>query len=128
MTPEHKIRHLILIAAREYDEDAEPLPATLTAEQIDELWDEDSDAINEAKYEFRSSGIPTPELPTPSTRHFEVDAVAAQYIDGTWVGWLYWHGGGKHAEPEAIDWMEDAYDLKVIETKTITVNVFAKAN
>jgi hypothetical protein len=31
--------------------------------------------------------------------------------DGSWVGWTYWHGGGKHSEPEAIPWIDYAYAL-----------------
>lgn len=27
-----------------------------------------------------------------------------QAPDGTWVGWTYWYGGGKYAEPSAIPW------------------------
>lgn len=41
------------------------------------------------------------------TRHYEVDAVAL-CIFGTWVTWDYYYGGGKHGEPEAVEWIDDA--------------------
>ena len=47
--------------------------------------------------------------------------------DGSWVGWTYWYGGGKYGEPEAIDWMDDAYDLACTEEeKVVTVRTFTK--
>lgn len=60
-------------------------------------------------------------LPAPSSRHYESEAVAYQYVDGSWVGWSYWYGGGKHGEPEAIDWMEDAYDVNCTEEEKVVV-------
>ncbi|MEX3764489.1 hypothetical protein [Paraburkholderia phenoliruptrix] len=123
MTPEQKLKHLILIRHAELG-DEQP-PANVTAENVDELYD----AIEEpwdARNEVRCSGEET-GLPTPLSRHYEADAVARQYIDGSWVGWTYWYGGGKHGEPEAIDWIEDAYDVKVTGEQTIVKRLFAKA-
>ena len=60
--------------------------------------------------ELRGSGVPTGLL-APHSRHYESKAVAAEMLDGSWVGWTYWYGGGKHGEPEAIPWMEDAYEV-----------------
>jgi len=42
-----------------------------------------------------------------------------------WVGWTYWYGGGKHGEPESVEWMEDAYFVGVKE-ETRVVLVFSK--
>ncbi len=61
-------------------------------------------------------------------RHYEATSVAARMVDGSWVGWLYWHGGGKHGEPDALDWMGDAYHLDVTEEeRVVTVRQFLKA-
>ena len=47
--------------------------------------------------------------------------------DGSWVGWTYWYGGGKHAEPEVMDWMGEAYPLDCVEEeKMVTVRTFTK--
>jgi hypothetical protein len=67
-------------------------------------------------------------LSCPSSRHYESDAVAAKAPDGSWVGWTYWYGGGKHGEPEAIDWIEDAYDVICAEEeKLVVVRTFKQA-
>ncbi|KVN92574.1 hypothetical protein [Burkholderia ubonensis] len=123
MTPEQKIKHLILIRHAELND--QPVPQNVTTDTVDELYD----AIDEpwdARNEVRCSGEET-GLPTPCSRHYEVDAVARQYLDGSWIGWNYFYGGGKHGEPEAIDWIEDAYDVVVTGETTIIKRQFAKA-
>lgn len=77
--------------------------------------------------EFRCSGEET-GLPAPYSRNYEGDSVATKLDDGTWVGWVYWHGGGKFGDPEAIDWLEEAYDLIVKEEeKMVVVRTFARS-
>ena len=77
--------------------------------------------------EFRCSGEPT-GLKAEFSRNYESTAVGRLLDDGVWVGWTYWHGGGKHSEPGAIPWMDSAYRLDVAEEqKTVTVRTFAKA-
>ena len=58
-------------------------------------------------------------------QHYESDAVAKNLPDGTWVGWTYYHGGGKHSDPGSIPWMEDAYNVTSHE-ETRVVRVFSK--
>jgi hypothetical protein len=123
MTPEQKIKWLVLLKDAEWTD--EPLPE-VTAENIDELYDErDEDyRLQDAKSEVRCSGTET-GLPCESSRHYEADAVAAQLPDGSWVGWTYWYGGGKHGEPEAIEWIGEAYDVDVTsEEKLVVVHTF----
>lgn len=125
MNAQQKLKHIILSLIATWD--CEPLPK-VTAENIDDLYDEaESDQVYDAKSEIRSGEVET-GLPTQSSRHYECEEVAAQAPDGSWVGWTYWHGGGKHGEPEAIDWMEHAYDLNVTEVEKMTiVRTFAKS-
>jgi len=54
-------------------------------------------------------------------RHYESKAVAMKMPDGSWIGWTYWYGGGKHGEPEAIDWMNEAYDVDCHEEEKVVV-------
>ena len=76
-------------------------------------------------YEFREGQVET-DVTCEWCRHYESKSVAAN-IDGTWIGWTYWYGGGKHGEPEAVAWMEDAYFLDVTEEeKLVTVRTFTK--
>ena len=121
LTPEQRIKWLILIQEAEVDLGKDP-----TAETIESTYNERRDA-NDAMYEVRCCGENTGITDRYSSRHYECDEVAAQCPDGKWVGWTYWHGGGKHGEPEAIDWMNDAYDVSVTEEeKLVTVRTFAK--
>lgn len=125
MTPEQKLKHLILIRHAELG--AEPAPENITSENIDDIYD----AIEEpwdARSEVRGGEVET-SLRSPSSRHYEAKEVAAQYIDGSWIGWTYWYGGGKHGEPEAIDWIDEAYALTCAEEpRTIIHRTFTKSN
>lgn len=124
MTPLQKIKWLILcVDARWQKTDAPAYPC----ENVDELYEKlvEQDRHWDAKGEIRCSGIET-GLPTEYSRHYESKAVAMQVPDNSWVGWTYWYGGGKHAEPSAIDWMEDAYDVECVEEeKTVIVRTFS---
>jgi len=123
MTPEQKIKHLILIRNAEIGD--KELPTDITSENIDDLYsniDEPWDDI----YAIREGEVET-NLPTEWSRHYESKSVAAKAPDGSWVGWTYWYGGGKHGEPESIDWMDSAYDLSVTEEeKLVIVRTFKK--
>lgn len=84
-----------------------------------------SDRIYDAQNDLRMSGEFTKIKARGCSRHYECDEVAFKLSCGSWVGWTYWHGGGKHGEPEAMDWMNDAYDLNVTEEeKVVTVRKF----
>ena len=122
LTPEQRIKWLILI-----QEDVVDLGKDPTAETIESTYNERRDRLQDARYEVRCCGENTGITDRYGSRHYECDEVAAQCPDGKWVGWTYWHGGGKHGEPEAIDWMNDAYDVSVTEEeKLVTVRTFAK--
>lgn len=97
---------------------------------IETVWDDwhlsSGENFWDALNTFRESGELSKIPSRQHSRHYESDEVARQLSDGTWVGWTYWHGGGKHGEPEAIDWIEDAYFPKVKEEiKTLTVRTFS---
>lgn len=122
MTPIQKIKYLIVTGAgRGYDLD-------YPCEDIDTIYSnmEDKDELWDTLSEVRAGEVET-DIPCEYSRHYENSSVAAQLPDGSWVGWTYWYGGGKHGEPESIDWMEDAYDLDCKEeVKLITVRTFTK--
>lgn len=87
----------------------------------DDLWDALCDARGELRYGTEKTG-----LPCGYSRHYECHAVAAQMLDGSWVGWDCWTGGGKHDEPETIEWVDDAYDVTATEVVKV-VKEFAVA-
>jgi hypothetical protein len=131
MTPEQKIKWLVIEKCREWLDDDELGPEfdCITEDNVDELYDQLEDAYSttyDAMYEIREGEVET-DIPSPYSRHLESKSVAAQAPDGTWVGWTYWYGGGKHAEPEAIDWISEAYTLDVVEEeKLVVVRTFTK--
>ncbi len=128
MTPENKIKREMLLE-RQQDEpdliDYGPLDSDETVEaaydrliMTDSHWD--------AENEFREGQVET-NIEAPYSRNYEGKSVARKMVDGTWVGWTYWYGGGKHANPEAIEWMEHAYSLDCKEeTKVVVVQTFTK--
>jgi hypothetical protein len=136
MTPEQAI---MIEAFRRLIEDAEsnPIegytyPATVDETNIDEVCDGFDEAthgdengwLREACNEIRTSGTKTGIPSRDWSRHYEQHEVGALLAD-RWVGWTYWYGGGKHGEPEAIDWMSEAYFLDVTEEeRTVVVRTF----
>jgi hypothetical protein len=128
-TPAQKVKYLVLAAHAALNDGDVADYSTLSGDEIDaayeaiynegEHWD--------AEQEVRGGEVET-GLPCPWSRHYEAKAVAAKLPDGSWIGWTYWYGGGKHANPEEIDWIEDAYALTCAEEeKLVTVRTFAKA-
>ena len=104
------------------------LDAGITAEIVDVQYNElvELKLHWDYEYEFREGQVET-KLPCEYSRHYESKAVARKMTDGSWVGWAYWYGGGKHGDPEGVEWMEDAYDLELTETeKMIVVQEFKK--
>lgn len=100
----------------------------ITVENIDELWDQahELDEFNDINSECREGDIET-DIPAPSSRHLESKSVACKAPDGSWIGWTYWYGGGKHAEPAAVEWIGEAYNLYVDEQeKMVVVRTFSK--
>lgn len=127
MTPEKKIKREILAIAISsgYIEDC----PEMTDESVDGLYE--SLLVEEGlhwdlEYEYREGEYKT-GIQAPFSRSYGSDSVARKMMDGTWVGWTYWYGGGKHGEPETIEWMQHAYELDVTEKQEmVTVREFQK--
>lgn len=103
------------------------LPPLDTEEDIEDAYDglEERDEHHDAISEIREGAVET-NIPAPSSRHYESKSVA-MCINGQWVGWTYWYGGGKHGEPEGIDW--DPYLLNCVEKEVVvTQREFTKAS
>lgn len=91
-------------------------------DQISELTSRQLDHYQEVEQELRECGVRSSlgsvDMPwelVKLTRHYEDEERALLLKDGTWVGYTYWSGGGKHGEPECIEWVEYAYDLETWE-------------
>ncbi len=128
MTPSQKLKAMVLLKAFDI---ADFIPPELTAANLQFEWDAfpeaSADSLQDAHGEIRGGETGT-DLPAPGSRHYESKSVAMQMPDGSWVGWTYWYGGGKHGEPESVKWIEDAYALTLTEEeKVVTVRTFTKA-
>ncbi|PHM37148.1 hypothetical protein [Xenorhabdus innexi] len=113
-SPQQAIKHIVL--ERYYGKN-------ISISAIDDMYDEveNSDVIFDLLDQIRGGTIET-NIDAPLSRHYETKSVASKTPDGAWVGWTYWYGGGKHSDPEEIDWIEDAYFLKVTkEEEVLTV-------
>ena len=122
MTPEQAIKREILMWANKEKEVDGGLP-DITERNADRLYDEllvEPGHHWDYESEFRCSGEET-EIECDWSRHYESKSVATNLRDGTWIGWTYWYGGGKHGNPEEIDWMEDAYFLDVEEKEELVI-------
>ncbi len=54
------------------------------------------------------------------SRHYETEEVASKFGD-VWVGWTYYSGGGKFGEPEAYDWISEAYFVDCKEKEVVAI-------
>ena len=125
MTPQQKIMHLALVRVATHAR--LPIPH-VTDDNVNELYDAfcESGSYFDDMNEIREGEVET-GLPCGWSRNYESKAVATRMPDGSWVGWTYWYGGGKHGEPESINWLEDAYDLNCSEEeKVVVVRTFSK--
>lgn len=119
MTPEQKLKWAVLAKVAGWDK--KPAPE-YPCPNVDELYDAlvEEDAHWDGKSEVRGGEVET-GLKCDWSRHYESKAVAMKMPDGSWIGWTYWYGGGKHGEPEAIDWMNEAYDVDCHEEEKVVV-------
>lgn len=126
MNASQKLKHLILDVAINF---GMPKPEeAITADNIDALYQkaDDDDWLQDPRNEVRGGQF-MPDLPSPHSRNYEPYEVAARYFDGSYIGWTYWTGGGKHSNPEEIDFVSDAYDVTCTEeVQTVTVRSFSK--
>jgi hypothetical protein len=116
MTPQQKVKWLILNAVEKLVRGKE-LPYPL--ENIDAIYA--STTLCGMDLEVRGSGIST-DINAPENRNYVGSSVATKMPDGSWVGWTFWYGGGKHGCPEEVPWIEEAYDLNC-EEKEVTIKL-----
>jgi hypothetical protein len=119
MTPEQKVKQLILKCDHDWVKKELPI---LTHENIDEFYSEYEEeyCLGDAISETREGDVET-DIEPEDSRHYESKSVAAQALDGSWIGWTYSFGGGKHGYPQEIDWIDKAYDLDVTEKEEMVI-------
>lgn len=128
LTAEQKVKHLIMTRATDMGYFDYNL-SDITEENLDEVWELGSEdcSLQDATYEVRCGDRET-NIPCDGGRHYEAKSVAAYCEwDNSWVGWTYYYGGGKHSDPDSINWIPYAYDLDCVEEqKMVTIQTFTK--
>lgn len=124
MTAAQKIKREILSYAMEDEPSLRGLKIDITDGNIDDLYEKllvEKGLHSDYEYDFRISGIDTPEMMESYNHNYESKGVAAILFTGEWVGWTFWFGGGKYGDPEEIPWMEEAYDLNCVEKEELII-------
>lgn len=125
LTPKQKIERTVLkavLTAEGIQENGLLDPDFDISSLIDEYDGDYRDTLSEFRYGEYKTG-----LDCESTRNYEVEGVAARMLDGSYVGWKYYFGGGKHSNPKEIDWMSDAYNVnRVDEEKLVIVTTWVR--
>jgi len=130
MNTEMKIkRHILMSMLTEKQIDECDWIDLSTEEGVSQAWDvaegyddifADTEIIDDEE-EFRCSGESTDLTCSRYNRHYESEQVAMKLACGTFVSWTYWSGGVKHGEPDAVDWIEDAYEVDCKEERKLIV-------
>ncbi len=116
MTPEQKLKKYILEKA-----DPKHVSEEITEENVDRLYETIEDMYFDFISEIRAGEVETGLDSSQWSSHYESKEVATKMNDGSWIGWTYWYGGGKHGYPEDLEWMNDAYELNVTEEEKLVI-------
>ena len=132
LTPQDYINYYVITEVLKDNEDLSLVEGTIvTLENATKITEDPLEYIKgcdyvdeyiyeELNYTFRESGEECNLYSSQSSRHYECDFKVRQ-IEDKWIGWTYWYGGGKHGEPEAIDWVSDAEFVEVESEEEVTV-------
>lgn len=103
-----------------------PYLAAAPGELLDSVFDDNShdDAINEVRYEAEDVGGIASWCHYSWERNYEVDVKAFILPDGRALAFCEMSGGGKHGEPSAYPWVEEAKFIKVAGVEERTVKTY----
>ena len=104
------------IVERNIEEKNEACPIR-TMEEI--LENHDDGSLQDVIYSFRTDGGEATNI-QQFDRNYEIE-VRAIKLQGQWVGWWHLHGGGKHSEPEAWPWIENAVFIDLVSEEEVTI-------
>lgn len=124
MNAQQLLRKAILLKAV-FFENIEPFNENLDGAAIDELYESysENDELRDAWIEIRCSGIDAHELSSVTfSGHYEIDVKAIK-IDGIWVAFDFYYGGGKYGEPEDYNFIADARIVNC-EEKQVTITAY----
>lgn len=106
MTPRQKLRATLLKKCNE------TAHLEVSEENVDDLFYEHYELLRDTISEFRWGEFST-DIKPDECDYYESRSVGAKMVNGDLVGWTFYYGGGKYAEPWRIEWMDEVYNLKV---------------
>lgn len=125
MKPAQKIKKTILLQAAENEDWIDLSPFDMETEDgVNQAFDKHYSDLQDYRNEFRYGQEQT-DLESDYNRNYETKEVAAKMFDGSWIAWTYYFGGGRHGEPEEMDWISYSYEVEMIE-KTVVQKFFNK--
>lgn len=117
MTPEQKLKRYILEMCEGFENH---LIDELNVEALYEDAKDNCDSFWDVFHTAREGEFET-TIDSEYDRNYENKSVAARMFDGSYVGWTFWYGGGKHGQPQSIDWMPYAYELNCVEQERMVI-------
>lgn len=98
-----------------------------TQDEVNALWDELYDDLQDARYDTRHQGVRT-SIPNRIhhtwERNYEVDVRVINLGDGRGLALNNVTGGGKHGVPEAFPWWQEAWFVKHTGTTTVVKHTY----
>ena len=82
--------------------------------------------LNDLESEFREGKVKTGLIPEcGGNAESEAVAIPVSGIPDMYIGWTYFFGGGKHSDPESIEWMENCYLVRA-KDRVQTIRLFER--
>jgi hypothetical protein len=107
----------------------EELIVDIPEDQIDTLWDKHCDDLQDSRNEVRWQGDEVSEIKSRAHytwgRNYDVDVRVIKLPGDKGLAYNFMSGGGKHGEPEAYPWWDEAWFVEVTGTVTTVRHTYA---
>lgn len=128
ITAKQEAQRLILSQLGQWSQEAKLLDG-IPDDQIDSLWNEFSDDLQDARNEVRHAGQEVSEITSRAhyswERNYEVEVRVIKLVGSKGLAYNFMSGGGKHGEPESYPWWDEAWFVECTGTVTIVRHTFA---
>lgn len=128
ITAKQEAQRLILAQLGQWSQEAKILDG-IQDDQIDSLWEEFSDDLQDARNEVRCAGQEAPEINSRAhyswSRNYEVEVRVIKLSGNKGLAYNFMSGGGKHGDPESYPWWDEAWFVECTGTVTIVRHTFS---
>lgn len=109
-------------------QDIEELKGEISPEMLEQFWDEYGDDECESRNEVRWHGDETSNINTRIhyswSRNYDVEVRVINLGDGNGLAYNFVSGGGKHGDPDAYPWWDEAWFVKCTGAKTVVTHTY----